>query len=240
MKKEERFELITENGEKRINHYPPLKIPAFIPGLIFMLIIASVIFLSDKPWEREKRQAEAKNRAERREQFRSEKLDAFFSDCRIEYSKDFPAAHEIDFEKFASIIKNAEVEAENPYRSRFFGHIYFIGNKDDEFAVGLTFFGYGKGGYVNVSICEGEPRTSDHWWRYSSKELLEWSKETFPEVFEEIKEYQSKPSFGWLNGIVILLFYFGLLYTLTHIGNYIRRQNKIRKLFSQIFDKTKK
>ena len=140
MKKEERFELITENGEKRIKHYPPLKIPAFIPGLIFMLIIASVIFLSDKPWEREKRQAEAKIRAERREQFRSEKLDAFFSDCRIEYSDDYLEGHEINFEKFASIIKNAGRESENPYRSRYFGRIYFIGNKDNEFVVGLTFF----------------------------------------------------------------------------------------------------
>ena len=240
MKKEGTYRVITENGEKRIQYYPPLKIPAFIPGLIFMLIVVSVIFLSDKPWEREKRQAEAKIRAERLEQFRSEKLDDFFSDCRIEYSKDYLEDHEIDFEKFASIIKNAEVEAENPYRSRFFGHIYFIGNKDDEFAVGLTFFGYGKGGYVNVSICEGEPRTSDHWWRYSSKELLEWSKETFPEVFDKIKEYEAQPSFVWLNVIVIILFYFGFLYTLIHIGNYIRRQNKIRKLFAKIFDKTKK
>lgn len=240
MKKEERFELTTENGERRIKYFPPLKIPAFIPGLIFMLIIASVIFLSDKPWEAEKRQAEAKIRAERLEQFRSEKLNNFFSDCRIEYSKDYLEGHEIDFEKFASIIKNAGHESEHPYRSRYFGRIYFIGNKDNEFVVGLTFFGYGKGGYVNVSICEGDPATSDYYGHYYSKELLEWSKETFPEVFDKIKEYEAQPSFVWLKVLVIILFYFGFLYTLTHIGDYIRRQNKIRKLFSRIFDKTKK
>ena len=195
MKKEGTYRVITENGEKRIQYYPPLKIPAFIPGLIFMLIVISVIFLSDKPWERKKRQAEAKIRAERREKFRSEKLNDFFSDCRIEYSKDYLEGHEIDFENFASIIKNAEVDAEHPYRSRFFGHIHFIGNKDNEFAVVLTFFGYGKGGYVNVSICEGDPATSHYYGHYASKELLEWAKKTFPEVFEEIKEYEAQPSF---------------------------------------------
>ncbi|MBO7135305.1 MAG: hypothetical protein J6V73_01625, partial [Spirochaetaceae bacterium] len=63
MKKEGTYRVITKNGEKRIQYYPPLKISAFIPGLIFMLIVVSVIFLSDKPWEREKRQAEAKIRA---------------------------------------------------------------------------------------------------------------------------------------------------------------------------------
>ena len=181
MKKEGTYRVITENGEKRIQYYPSLKISAFIPGLIFMLIVVSVIFLSDKPWEREKRQAEAKIRAERLEQFRSEKLDDFFSDCRIEYSKDYLEGHEIDFENFASIIKNAEVDAEHPYRSRFFGHIHFIG--------------YGKGGYVNVSICEGDPATSHYYGHYASKELLEWAKKTFPEVFEEIKEYEAQPSF---------------------------------------------
>ncbi len=224
-----------------IKHYTTKqKFLRCIPGLIFMLIIVSIIYLSDKPWEREKRQAEAKIRAERREKFTSEKLDEFFNDCRVEYSKDdFPVTHEINFEKFASIIKNAEHEKENPYRSGFFGHIYFIGNKDNEFAVELTFFGY-QDGYVNVTICQGEPGKADYWWHYASKELLEWAKETFPEVFDEIKEYQSKPSFGWLYSIFIILFYFGFLYTLTHIGDYIRRQNKIRKLFAQIFDKTKK
>ena len=196
MKKEGTYRVITENGEKRIQYYPPLKISAFIPGLIFMLIVISVIFLGDKPWERKKRQAEAKIRAERREKFRSEKLNDFFSDCRIEYSKDYLEGHEIDFENFASIIKNAERETEHPYRSRFFGHIHFIGNKDDEFTVGLTFFGYGKGGFVNVSICEGDPATSHHNGHYYSKELLEWSKETFPEVFDKIKEYEAQPSFG--------------------------------------------
>lgn len=243
MKKEERFELNTENGKRRIKYFPPAtpaKFTDFIPVIIIFALWGFGFLMTGKPWEAEKRQAEAKIRAERREQFRSEKLNAFFSDCLIEYSDDYLEGHEIDFEKFALIIKNAENEAENPYRSRIFGHIYFIGNKDNEFVVGLTFFGYGKGGYVNVSICEGDPATSDYYGRYYSKELLEWSKETFPEVFEEIKEYQSKPSFGWLYSIFIILFYFGFLYTLTHIGDYIRRQNKIRKLFAQIFDKTKK
>ena len=182
-----------------------------IPGLIFMLIIVSIIYLSDKPWERKKHQAEAKIRAERHEKFRSEKLDEFFNDCRVEYSKDdFPVTHEIDFEKFASIIKNAEHEKEHPYRSRFFGHIYFIGNKDNEFAVELTFFGY-QDGYVNVSV-SGQ----DFYERYSSKELLEWAKETFPEKFEEIREYQLKNKPIWFFGhiAVIILLGFGFLYGL--------------------------
>lgn len=224
MNNKERYVLITENGEKCIKHYPSVKFTAIIPGLIFMLIVISVIFLGDKPWERKKRQAEAKIRAERREKFRSEKLNDFFSDCRIEYSKDYLEGHEIDFEKFASIIKNAERETEHPYRSRFFGHIHFIGNKDNEFVVVLTFFGYGKGGYVNVSICEGDPATSHYYGHYASKELLEWAKKTFPEVFEEIKEYEADPSFVWSNLIVIILFYFGLLYTLTHYKSFIKRK----------------
>lgn len=241
MKKEGTYRLITENGERRIQYYPPVKFTDFIPVIIIFALWVFGFLMIDKPWERKKRQAEAKNRAERCEQFRSEKLDDFFSDCRIEYSdNDFLVTHGVDFEKFASIIKNADRESEHPYRSRLFGHIYFIGNKDDEFAVELTFFGYGEGGYANVTICEGEPGKADHWWHYSSKELLEWAKETFPEKFEEIKDYQSKPSSVWLNLIVIILLYFGLGYTLSHIKDYIRRQNRIKKQFAQIFNKTKK
>lgn len=200
-----------------IKHYTTKqKFLRCIPGLIFMLIIVSIIYLSDKPWEREKRQAEAIIRAERREKFTSEKLDEFFNDCRVEYSKDdFSVTHEINFEKFASIIKNAEPEKENPYRSGFFGHIYFIGNKDNEFAVELTFFGY-QDGYVNVTICQGEPEKADYWWHYASKELLEWAKETFPEKFEEIREYQLKNKPIWFFGhiAVIILLGFGFLYGL--------------------------
>ncbi|GEM_PF-3303509 len=210
-----------------------------IPGLIFMLIIVSIIYLSDKPWEREKRQAEAKIRAERRENFRSEKLDEFFNDCRVEYSKDdFPVTHEIDFEKFASIIKNAEHEKEHPYRSRFFGHIYFIGNKDNEFAVELTFFGY-QDGYVNVTICQGEPGKADYWWHYASKELLEWAKETFPEKFEEIREYRPSWFVSNFAGFVLLGYIF-LSVLISRIISGKKKQDKdyIKRFYKSLPPKT--
>lgn len=243
MKKEERFELTTENGERRIKYFPPAtpaKFTDFIPVIIIFALWGFGFLMTGKPWEAEKRRAEAKISAERREQFRSEKLDAFFSDCRIEYSDDYLEAHEIDFEKFASLIRNAGDETEHPYRSRFFGHIYFLGNKDNEFAVELSFFGYGEGGYANVSICEGDPGTSQHYGHYSSKELLEWSKETFPEVFDEIKEYQAQPSFVWLYLILIILFYFGFAYTIVHIKDFIKEKNRMKKTFFKNFGKNQK
>ena len=154
MYNKERYVLVTEENKKRIKYYPPRKITDLIPVLIIFVLWGFAFLMMDRPWEKEKRREEAKIHAEQREKFRTEKLNDFFNDCRIEYSKDYLEGHEIDFEKFASIIKNAELETENPYRSSFFGHINFIGNKDTEFAVRLAFFGYGEGGYANVTISE--------------------------------------------------------------------------------------
>ena len=230
MDNKERYVLVTEDNEKRIKYYPPRKITDLIPVLIIFVLWGLGFLMMDRPWEKEKRREEAKNHAELREKFRNERLDDFFNDCRIEYSKDYLEGHEIDFEKFASIIKNAGLETVNPYRSsRSFGEINFIGNKDNEFAVELEFFSYGECGYANITIFERDHSTSRYWERYSSKELLEWSKETFPEVFEEIKEYKSQPSFVWLNLIIIILFYFGLAYTLTHFKTFIKRKNYFQK-----------
>ncbi len=163
---------------------------SLIPGIMFMAIILIIIIKVNEPWKWKEQEKFQKD--EKMENFRTEKIKEFLPNSDITYALSEHIRHEIDLDELAEIIKKTEPSYMTVWRSKFFGIVSFSGKiEDDEWTVELYFSGYIKTGYVFINIDYSDPYDAVGK-SFSSAELNEWARKNYPDVFDEIKEYNRK------------------------------------------------
>lgn len=159
-----------------------------IVGVFFCLAIFMFIFIENEPWKKGDNILKQKEYDNKIEYLRTERIDDFLSDSTIVFCFGDFNENTINKNEFATLIKETQPIYTPVNRSTYFGRISFLGKiNDEEFTITLNICNYYKDGFIYVSINKGKGY-SGRGKKYSSQELFNWTKESFPEIFDKMRQ----------------------------------------------------
>lgn len=158
----------------------------FLPGIIFSLIVVSIVLKGNEPWKWKEYKKQHEEYCKQIEHIKNDRIYDFLNNCDVIYAKASENNQELDLNELADIIKEAVPTKKMVNRDKLKLQVDFI-NRTDDYRIELEVRITRNKPFVLIYISRGIPSAGSH--KYTSKQMTEWTEKNFPEVFEEIREY---------------------------------------------------